>query len=215
VAEWSSLLGAFNSLMRAKQRRGLKTTVDEFFDIVNRVRLHSRRRSVSEVLDLLWRAKPHADDFQARLMDDPDQLPALDPLIASLVSQSDGGTKKSDVQSGSSTTGKPCLLQSESRSSLKQSHIPFPSLPGSHPRYISPQSTRSTRSMSHGCRSPIFLPGRPGNSPQTRSRVDTTIVRSSSGRSWTVTVCGPTTRAGEPLRVGTLWGGNGFVCKGR
>jgi len=84
LAEWSSLLGAFNSLMRVKQRLGLKTTVDEFFDIVDRVRLHSRRRNVSEVLDLLWRAKPHADDFQARLMDDPDQLPTLDPLIASL-----------------------------------------------------------------------------------------------------------------------------------
>lgn len=84
MAEWSTLLGAFNSLMRARQRNGAKTTVDEFFAIVDRVRLCSRRRGVGEVLTLLWRAKPHADGFQERLADDPDQLPTLDPLVASI-----------------------------------------------------------------------------------------------------------------------------------
>ena len=84
TSDWSALLTGFNSLMRARQRKGAKTTVDEFFAIVDRVRLRSKRRDVDDVLDLLWRARTHADDFQERLADVPDQLPSLDPLIASI-----------------------------------------------------------------------------------------------------------------------------------
>ena len=82
--DWPALLVAFNSLMRARQRKGIKTTTDEFFAVVDRVRLRSRRRDVEEVLAVLWRAREHAEDFQQRLIDDPDQIPALDPLFAAL-----------------------------------------------------------------------------------------------------------------------------------
>lgn len=83
-AEWQPLLSAFNSLMRAVQRKGEKTTVDEFFEALDRVRLRSRRRDVEEILAVLWQARPHAVAFQQRLVGDPAQPPALDPLFAAL-----------------------------------------------------------------------------------------------------------------------------------
>lgn len=84
AADWNGLLAAFNSLMRAKQRKGAKTTVDEFFAQVDRLRLISRRRDVTEVLDVVWTARPRAESFQELLADAPDYPPALDPLIPAL-----------------------------------------------------------------------------------------------------------------------------------
>lgn len=82
--DWAQLLAAFNSLTRAVQRKGEKTTVAGFFDVLNKVRLRSRRRDVEVILAELWKAKPHAIEFQERLAEDPDQPPALDPLFAAL-----------------------------------------------------------------------------------------------------------------------------------
>lgn len=82
--DWAQLLAAFNSLTRAVQRKGEKTTVAGFFDVLNRVRLRSRRRDVEVILAELWKAKPHAIEFQERLAEDPHQPPALDPLFAAL-----------------------------------------------------------------------------------------------------------------------------------
>lgn len=52
--------------------------------MVDRVRLRSTRRRVTEALDLVCQARPHADAFQERLVETPGTLPALDPLVASL-----------------------------------------------------------------------------------------------------------------------------------
>ncbi|MDQ3484742.1 MAG: DUF3800 domain-containing protein [Actinomycetota bacterium] len=84
TGDWDGLLAAFNSLMRAKQRKGAKTTVDEFFAAVDRLRLVSRRRVVAEVIDVVWTGRVHAEDFQELLAEAPDHPPALDPLIAAL-----------------------------------------------------------------------------------------------------------------------------------
>lgn len=82
-AQWPNLLDAFNSLMRARQRKGVKATVGDFFQMVDDVRLRSRRRDVEEVLAFLWQARPHAEKFQNELSDSS-ILPALDPLFAAL-----------------------------------------------------------------------------------------------------------------------------------
>lgn len=81
--KWKELILAFNSLMRIKQRKGSKVTIDEFFDTMDHVRLRARRKDVEKVLGVLWRARPHAHAFQMRLSD-PDVTPDLDPLFASL-----------------------------------------------------------------------------------------------------------------------------------
>lgn len=83
-ADWRPLLLAFNSLMRISQRKGAKTTVDEFYAEVDRVRLKSRRRVVSEVLALVWAARLHAQEFQRELVGSARMPPALDPLFAAI-----------------------------------------------------------------------------------------------------------------------------------
>ncbi len=82
--EWDPLLHAFNSLMRISQRKGAKVTVDEFYAQVDRVRLRSHLRVVSQVLDLVWAARRHAEEFQRQLVGSDQMPPALDPLFAAI-----------------------------------------------------------------------------------------------------------------------------------
>ncbi len=83
-AQWQALLAAFNSLMRARQRQGAKTTVEEFFDIVDQAAERSSDLGVTEILGLLARGRPHARAFRDLLVDQPDVWPSLDPLAAAL-----------------------------------------------------------------------------------------------------------------------------------
>lgn len=81
---WQSFQGAFNSLMRAKDRRQAKISVDEFFAMVDGLRLRSRRQSIDRILDLLWRTRSHANAFQDAIASGATTIPALDPLFAAL-----------------------------------------------------------------------------------------------------------------------------------
>ena len=82
--DWDRLVEAFNSLARIKQRKGVKVSVDEFFqilkDLVNRCRLEPMR----EILFVLINARKHADELVAHFVEDPDQIPTIDPLFAGL-----------------------------------------------------------------------------------------------------------------------------------
>ncbi len=113
-ADWTALVTGFNSLMRAKQRKGVKSTVDEFFAVVDRVRLRSKRRDVDEVLALLWRAKAHAEIFQEFLEDPTDQLPSLDPLIASI---------PQTIRSWHEATGRPIQLVHDRQAVLTPARV--------------------------------------------------------------------------------------------
>lgn len=81
---WHRLLVAFNSLMRSTQRKGIKTTVEEFFELVEEARSRVWLKKVSTVLDLIALARPHADAFQERLKESADHMPTLDPLSAAI-----------------------------------------------------------------------------------------------------------------------------------
>lgn len=83
TAEWENLLRQFNSLMRARQRKGTKATVDEFFETIERLRLRSRRRKVGDIMNVLSKTRPFADEFQARL-GAPEVVRTMDPLLAAL-----------------------------------------------------------------------------------------------------------------------------------
>ncbi|MFD8531972.1 DUF3800 domain-containing protein [Streptosporangium canum] len=76
---WTAFLESFNDLMRAK------TSADSFFRTVDALSLAGAGGGVGEIMELLRRARPHADSFRARLLDDPKMLPALDPLIPAIV----------------------------------------------------------------------------------------------------------------------------------
>ncbi|MER5419689.1 DUF3800 domain-containing protein [Streptosporangium roseum] len=76
---WNAFLESFNDLMRAK------TSADAFFRTVDVLGLAGAGGRVGEIMELLRRARPHADSFRARLLDDPKMMPALDPLIPAIV----------------------------------------------------------------------------------------------------------------------------------
>jgi hypothetical protein len=82
---WEAFLESFNNLMRVNNRRGVRTSVDSFFRMVDVLRLASTRGRVDEIMGLLWQARPHADSFRAQLLDNPRMLPPLDPLIPAIV----------------------------------------------------------------------------------------------------------------------------------
>lgn len=83
--QWEAFLASFNDLMRANNRRGVTTSVDSFFRMVDVLRLAGTGGRVGEIMGLLWQARPHADSFRARLLDNPKMIPALDPLIPAIV----------------------------------------------------------------------------------------------------------------------------------
>ncbi len=83
AADWTELLSSFNSLMRMTQNNGAKTTVDEFFSTVDRLRLKGTKKTVEGVLDLVWKSRDHAEEFQ-RSITDGTGYRALEPLIPTI-----------------------------------------------------------------------------------------------------------------------------------
>lgn len=81
---WNDLVEAFTSLMRTRQRKGgQKETVETFFEKIDEYRLKSRRERVSEILQLVWMTRSHADDFQ-KALEEGLALKTLDPLQTTL-----------------------------------------------------------------------------------------------------------------------------------
>lgn len=83
VDAWDDLVAAFTSLMRTKQRKGEKETVNSFFEKIDEYRLKARREKVTRVLQLVWRTRSHADIFQKAVAAGLAQK-TLDPLQTSL-----------------------------------------------------------------------------------------------------------------------------------
>lgn len=83
--QWQAFLEASNDLMRARSRPEARTPVDSFFHMVDTLRPATAWGRVDEIIGLLRQARPHADSFRARLLDNPKMIPALDPLIPAIV----------------------------------------------------------------------------------------------------------------------------------
>lgn len=133
ATDWATLLTAFNSLMRIKQRKGVKATVDDFFNVVDGVRLKSTRRAVEAVLTVVWQARPHAEQFQGRLLDS-DVIPALDPLMAAL---------PVTVGTWAARTGRPVRVVHDTQAALTEGRVKvlIRSLARPHPdfaRFVAP-----------------------------------------------------------------------------
>jgi hypothetical protein len=82
---WETFLVSSNNLMRAKDRLDVTTSVDSFFRLVGVLRLAGTPGPVHDILDVMWRARPRADSFRARLLADPAMMSALDPLVPAIV----------------------------------------------------------------------------------------------------------------------------------
>lgn len=80
---WERLVGAFVSLIRRRQRTGIKTTLEEFFAVVDDVRLRSHRQDVTAVLAQIWSARHQAVQYDPESNDYLDQ-PNLEPILTAL-----------------------------------------------------------------------------------------------------------------------------------
>ncbi|MFL6142192.1 MAG: hypothetical protein ACJ72N_10060 [Labedaea sp.] len=83
---WAEFLESFTGLMRVRNRRGVPTSVDGFFRMVDTLRAADAGTSTTalQIMDRLWQARPRLEAFRAQLLDNPNMIPALDPLIPAL-----------------------------------------------------------------------------------------------------------------------------------
>ncbi|MDT7708099.1 MAG: hypothetical protein QOG20_3706 [Pseudonocardiales bacterium] len=81
---WQGFLEASNDLMRTRNRTDVKAPVESFFRLVDALRFAGARGPVDDIMELLARARHHAESFRAQLLDNPKVIPALDPLIPAL-----------------------------------------------------------------------------------------------------------------------------------
>jgi hypothetical protein len=83
-SSWEMFLRSFNNLMRIKIRHEVPSSA--FYTQLDTLRATGPRGQVHEILDLIHRAKPHADAVRAHLLDNyPRLIPPLDPLIPAIV----------------------------------------------------------------------------------------------------------------------------------
>lgn len=82
--QWKSLVAAFASLMREKQRKGEKETVDGFFEKLEQARSAATTPKLKLVLNLLADTRVQAEEFQEDVAEGR-LTKSLDPLQASLM----------------------------------------------------------------------------------------------------------------------------------
>ncbi|GAA3758665.1 hypothetical protein GCM10022225_50090 [Plantactinospora mayteni] len=97
---WTALLGSFNYLLRPRNRRGVRVSVDSFFELVEVLGASApagfssggggpagsgTSTSVGEIVGLLRAARPRLESLVARLHDDPRAVPELNPILPALV----------------------------------------------------------------------------------------------------------------------------------
>jgi hypothetical protein len=82
--QWLTLVSAFTSLMREKQRKGEKETLDGFFEKVEQARSSATHPRLKFILTLLSATRREAEKFQADVANG-DLTKNLDPLQTSLM----------------------------------------------------------------------------------------------------------------------------------
>jgi hypothetical protein len=76
-----AFLTAANNLLRVKEKPGATPAVEAFYEAIADLRGGPLDRHLSR----LQRARPRAEEFRARLLDDPDLISAVDPLVPALI----------------------------------------------------------------------------------------------------------------------------------
>jgi hypothetical protein len=81
---WAAFLEAANDLMRPNNRRVPQAAVDDvFFALLDGLAVTPG--PLDGILERLRKARPEAEAFRARLLDDPHTIRALDPLVPAIV----------------------------------------------------------------------------------------------------------------------------------
>ncbi|UUU26755.1 hypothetical protein [Streptomyces sp. DSM 40750] len=83
---WRAFLESANNLLRTrKNSEDTESPVEPFFRTVDALRRVPSPQPVGEILALLARARPRADSYRARILDSPELLPVLNPLMPAIV----------------------------------------------------------------------------------------------------------------------------------
>ncbi|GGS50037.1 hypothetical protein GCM10010156_05940 [Planobispora rosea] len=82
---WEAFLESFNDLIRAGGRPEARAAADAFAGIVGVLRGAGARGRAGEVVETLWARRSRAESFRERLLDGRGLVPALDPLVPSIV----------------------------------------------------------------------------------------------------------------------------------
>lgn len=83
AARWAYFLTAFTSILRLRPRRGVTTSPEEFFALVDEL-----ARVPGEAGELIGRLRggaEHVAAYRRRLSSDPAVVPALDPLVPAVI----------------------------------------------------------------------------------------------------------------------------------
>ncbi|MDT0168878.1 DUF3800 domain-containing protein [Pseudarthrobacter sp. BRE9] len=91
--QWLDLVSAFTSLMREKQRKGEKETIDGFFEKVQQARSSATNGKLKIILTQIAATRQQAEEFQADLAKG-DLTKNLDPLQTSLMELAYGWSRK-------------------------------------------------------------------------------------------------------------------------
>ncbi|WP_406271479.1 DUF3800 domain-containing protein [Streptomyces sp. NBC_00191] len=83
--QWQAFLESSNNLMRTKNRWDARTPVDSFFHLLDALRPAVTGNGVGDIMELLKQARPRADSFWARTLENPTKIPSLDPFIPAIV----------------------------------------------------------------------------------------------------------------------------------
>jgi hypothetical protein len=78
---WQTFLESANNLMRTKNRWEVTAPVDSFFDPIEALRPTDPGGGVGDILELFRQARPRADSFRERILDNQEAGPALDPFL--------------------------------------------------------------------------------------------------------------------------------------
>lgn len=82
---WQAFLLAANTVLRARDRMHAGAPVDTFFRLLASLDADDAPEELRDILHLLRQARPRVLAFRARLLDEPEILPALDPLFPAVV----------------------------------------------------------------------------------------------------------------------------------
>lgn len=86
IERWQSFLESSNNLMRARNRSSqTETPVDSFFRQVDALLPGRNAGQIEDVMEAIRQARPRADEFRARLLDESTLIPPLDLLIPAIV----------------------------------------------------------------------------------------------------------------------------------
>lgn len=82
---WTAFLESFNTVVRVRNRRGDRVSVDSFFQDLDYLLRFRTADGIRDVLDALSGGRGRIEDYRASLARDPEVVSAVDPMVPAIV----------------------------------------------------------------------------------------------------------------------------------